>query len=145
MNIFQNTYDQRLQDWYRLRNDIKDSTLQQQCIAIDQWWQKAPLVNHYLHPTSKRDWPGPWELLSENTYCLYARGLGMIYTLTILGIKDVDFVEATNDNSEDVVLVLVDRAKYIMNYWPDTVVNNLLDDFTIRKHIDISSIIKKIG
>lgn len=145
MNIFQVDYQIRLQSWYDLREEIKKLDLQTQCVFIDNWWQKCPLVTHYLHPDFTNEWPGPWELLVENNYCTYARGLGMIYTLLLLGINNIDFVEAKDDNNEDVVLVLVDNAKYIMNYWPNTVVNNCLQDFKIERQIDIVPIITKIG
>jgi hypothetical protein len=69
----------------------------------------------------------------------------MIYTLLLLGIKDIDFCLGKDDNSEDVVLVLVDNAKYIMNYWPDTVISNTLKDFKIVSNIDLKTIITKIG
>lgn len=63
----------------------------------------------------------------------------------LLGINNVDFVEAIDYNRENVVLVLVDDAKYVMNYWPDSVLNTSLADFTVTKQINISSIKKKIG
>jgi hypothetical protein len=90
-------------------------------------------------------WPGPWELISDNQYCYYARALGIVYTLLLLGINDVDFVEAKDYNDTEVVLVLVDNAKYIMNYWPDMVVNNNLSEFNITKRIDIETLKRKIG
>lgn len=144
MNIFQTTYDQRLQNWYELRSKIKNSDVKTICVEVDKWWQKAPLVNHYLHEDCQDIWPGPWELLCENTYCNMARGLGMIYTLCLLGIKEVEFHKAKDYNNEDVVLVLVDSAKYILNYWPDTVLNNSLQDFTLLKRIELSNILEKI-
>lgn len=145
MNIFQGNYELRLKSWYQLRQEISELDRQNQCIRIDDWWQKCPLVNHYLHPDFMFEWPGPWELISENNYCVYARALGMVYTLLLLGINDIDIVDAKDDNNEDVVLVLVDDAKYILNYWPDTVVNNCLQDFKITKRHDLAHIIKKIG
>lgn len=144
MNIFQLTYDQRLQNWYELRNKIKDFDTKTKCVEVDNWWQKAPLVNHYLHEDFQEIWPGPWELLCENNYCTIARGLGMVYTLHLLGIKDIAFAKAKDYNSEDVVLVLVDNAKYILNYWPDTVLNNSLHEFTLLKCIELSNILEKI-
>ena len=69
----------------------------------------------------------------------------MIYTLLLLGITDIDFCLGKDDNSEDVALVLVDNAKYIMNYWPDTVISNKLKDFKIVSNIDLKTIITKIG
>jgi hypothetical protein len=69
----------------------------------------------------------------------------MIYTLLLLGVKEIDFVEAKDYNNNDVVLVLVDNAKYVLNYWPNTVVNINLKEFTIQKRINIDSLRRKIG
>ena len=145
MNTFQSSYDNRLQSWYNLRNQIKSLDLTQQCVEIDKWWQQAPLINHYLHPTDLPTWPGPWELLVENTYCTLARGLGMCYTLLLMDIADIEFVLATDSQGDDVSLVLVDNAKYILNYWPDTVISNNLKDFKVVQKLDITIINKKIG
>ena len=145
MNVFQLNYNTRLQNWYDLRQTLQNADNATKCLEIDKWWQPAPLVNHYLHPHEVEVWPSPWELLNDNEYCHLARGLGMIYTLLLLGIKDIDFCLGKDDNSEDVVLVLVDNAKYIMNYWPDTVISNKLKDFKIVSNIDLKTIITKIG
>ena len=145
MNIFQSSYEARLQDWFQLRESVSKLTLQEQCVTVDKWWQRAPLVNHYLHPHDIDKWPDPWELLSENTYCELARALGMCYTLLLLGVSSVEMVLAKNETSEDVVLVLVDNAKYVMNYWPDTVISNNLNDFKVVEKIDITKITDRIG
>ena len=68
-----------------------------------------------------------------------------LYTLSLLGIKDVDLCPATDYNNVDVVLVLVDNAKYIMNYWPQSVLNTQLDKFTNVKYIDIQKLHNKIN
>ncbi len=145
INVFQLNYDARLQNWYDLRQKLQHSDITTKCIEIDKWWQSAPLVNHYLHPHDVGNWPNPWELLSENTYCSIARAIGMCYTLLLLDTSDVELVLARNDTGEDVVLVLVDNAKYILNYWPDTVLNNNLRDFQVVEKIDIKRIKDKIG
>jgi hypothetical protein len=133
-----------LQSWYQLRTDICNLSLSQKCIEIDKWWQAAPLVNHYLHHQEVSAWPGPWELLNDNEYCYLARGLGMIYTLLLLGIDDIDFCIATDDNSEEVAIVTVNRAKYVLNYWPDSVLNNNLAEFKVVHKIDIDKIKTKL-
>lgn len=115
------------------------------CMKVDKFWQECPLVNHYLHPADIVDWPTPWELLSDNNYCLYARALGMAYTLLLLGIENIDFVDAIDDNSENVCLVLVDNAKYILNYHPNMVVNMKLSDFSDIRYLDLTTLYKKIG
>ena len=144
MNVFQLNYDSRLRSWYELRTAVESLDTKNKCIEIDKWWQKAPLVNHYLHILDIETWPGPWDLLVENTYCTVARALGMCYTLSLVGITDIKMVEATDRMSEDLVLVLVDNAKYVLNYWPDTVISNNSIDFTVKRNINITDLNKKL-
>lgn len=143
-NVFQSNYDARLKSWYDLRAKVESFDIREKCVEIDAWWQHAPMVNHYLHPKDTLNWPGPWELLVDNTYCTITRGLGICYTLVLTGVEAIDFCQGKDDNDEDVMIVLVDNAKYILNYWPDTVLNNCLEDFTVTHRIDISGVIKKI-
>jgi hypothetical protein len=145
MNAFQLEFYTRLRAWNNLRTDLIHLPLHEKCTEVDKFWQQCPATAHYLHPVDIDSWPDPWQLLDDNMYCPYARALGMIYTLVMLGISDIDLVDATDHNSIDVVLVLVDRAKYVLNYWPHTVVNNKLGDFTITKKYNIIPIIQKTG
>lgn len=144
-NVFLLDYESRLRSWCRLRSELSKSSLQNICIAVDKFWQCVPINNHYLHPDYIQDWPDPWTLLFDNNYCTYSRALGMIYSLFLLDTKKIELVEAKDDNSNEVVLVLVNNAKYVLNYWPDTVVNNLVTDFEITRTLNISPLIKKIG
>lgn len=145
MNTFLKDYRSRLTSWARLRDELTVSDIECICIEVDKFWQQCPLVNHYLHPADVEDWPSPWELINDNNYCLYARGLGMVYTLMLLGIENIDFVDAIDDNSENVCLVLVDNAKYILNYHPNMVVNMKLSDFSDIRYLDLTTLYKKIG
>ena len=144
INVFQLNYDSRLKSWYELRKSIEKADVATKCVEIDKWWQHAPLVTHYLHPKDKQAWPGPWDLLVDNQYCNIARGLGMIYTLLLSGIEDIDFCIALDDNSEEVAIVIVDRVKYVLNYWPDSVLNINLQDFKVIQTIDITDIKTKL-
>lgn len=143
MNEFQLDYYSRLRAWHNLRENLKTATIEQICVEVDKFWQRSPISNHYLHPVDITSWPDPWQLLDDNLYCNYSRALGMIYTLVLLGIKDIELVDGTDYNSNTVVLVLVDRAKYLLNYWPNTVLNNKLQDFTINRRYDLTTIITK--
>ena len=69
----------------------------------------------------------------------------MVYTLVLLGIKDIDFLSAKDYNNIDIVLATVDNAKYVMNYWPNSVVNTELSEFTDIKYINIDILKNKIG
>jgi len=145
MNHFLQDFSSLLQDWRNLRDNLRDKDLSTIAVEVDRFWQQAPLVNHYLHPDYMPLWPDPWQLIYDNNYCVYARALGIIYTLLLMGTKNIALVDAKDDNSEQVVLVLVDNAKYILNYWPNTVLNNHLSDFDIIKEYDLSPLYTKIG
>jgi hypothetical protein len=144
-NVFILDYAARLKAWSELRAKLAGLPLQSKCIEVDKFWQSVPTQTYYLHIDYIKDWPTPWELISDNLYCNYARALGMIYTLLLTGTKNIELVEAKDDNSNEVVLVLVDDAKYVLNYWPGTVVNNLIADFQIIRTLDISPLHYKIG
>jgi hypothetical protein len=145
INDFQNDFYTRLRSWNALREKLTDCDIAEQCIETDRFWQQCPMSNHYLHPHEMDKWPDPWQLLDDNLYCSYARALGMVYTLRLLGIKDVDLVDCLDYNNENVVLVLVDNAKYLLNHWPNTVLNNKLQDFKVVRRYDLSHILKKTG
>ena len=145
VNVFLLDYYTRLREWFKLKESLVDQDTSTICVEVDRFWQRVPITTHYLHPADTPDWPTPWELISDNTYCRYARGLGMVYTLMLLGVKNIDFVDAIDDNSENVCLVLVDNAKYILNWYPESVVNTCLTEFTSINKIDITPLKKKIG
>ena len=140
MNIFQDTYDNRLRSWRDLRTKTKTLPIDQACVEIDRWWHQVPLINHHLHWNDTENWPDPWTLLSENTYCTLTRALGTCYTLLMNGINNIELVTATDEQCEEHYLVLVDGAKYTLNWWPDSVLNTSLEQFTILRRIAISSI-----
>lgn len=145
INIFLLDYNTRLREWHNLRENLKESSIEIICVEVDKFWQQTPLLKHYLHPADTPDWPNPWELISDNDYCLYARGLGIIYTLMLLGVENIDFVNAIDYTGDNVCLVLVDSAKYVLNWHPDSVLNTSLSNFTNIKKLDIIPLQKKIG
>jgi hypothetical protein len=139
MNIFQLPYESRLKAWHDLKEEVKDLSLLEKSIKIDSFWQKAPVVNHYLHTFDIANWPNPWELLVENQYCSVARALGICYTFYMIGIKDFELVEAKDNMGNELPLVLVEK-KYVLNYWPNTVTTNNISDFTLNRAISISQL-----
>lgn len=144
MNSFQLSFPELLSEWSNLRKRIKSLPVQQQCIAIDDWWQQAPLINHHLHWQDEQNWPDPWSLLSENTYCTLTRAVGMCYTLLMNDITDVELMFARDMNAEEHYLVIVDKPKYVMNWWPSTVISNHLSSFQIINSKSLESLKNKI-
>ena len=111
------------------------------CVAINDWWFRAPTVNHYLHPQDIPNWPDPWQLLNDNIYCDLARALGIVYTLLDIdhsAIQTVSLGLTENDN-----LVLVNEGLYILNWAPRTVLNIQSQEFKIKKTISSEVLIQK--
>jgi len=117
------TFDQRLRAWYTLRESAQTLPVESALTAINTWWFQCPWQPYYLHWDDQSTWPDPWQLLSDNCYCDLARGLGILYTITLLDREDLMsaslILSQTGHN-----LVLVDQTKYILNWEADTVVNN---------------------
>lgn len=120
--IWPATFDQRLSAWYHLRQTAQNLPALQALESINTWWFNCPWQPYYLHWDDQPSWPDPWELLSDNIYCEVARGLGILYTISLLDRADLasaSLVLTANGHN----LVLVDQTKYILNWDPDTVVN----------------------
>jgi hypothetical protein len=144
MNPFQNPYLARLQEWRDLRERVVTLPISSVCVEIDRWWQQAPLINHHLHWQDQANWSDPWTMLSENLYCPLTRAVGMCYTILMTTTVHMELVHARDRQSEDHYLVLVDDAKYIMNWWPNSVLSTRLDEFNIISSKNLESIKTKI-
>lgn len=111
----------RLASWNELRKQAVNLDKIQALDAINTWWFKTPWIPYHLHWDDRADWPDPWQLLDDNIYCGLARGLGIMYTITLIDhpdIQDAVLIEVGSDN-----LVLIDNEKYILNWDPETIVN----------------------
>lgn len=120
------TVDQRLQAWYQLRQSVQNLPAQSALQQINQWWFRTPWRPYYLHWDDQNTWPDPWQLLSDDIYCDLARGLGILYTITLLERSDLTPASLVLTQAGH-NLVLVDQPKYILNWESDTVVNNNLE------------------
>jgi hypothetical protein len=120
--MWPNTFQLRLDAWANLRTQIQTQNAEQALNSINQWWFNAPWRAYHLHWDDYESWPDPWELLSDNFYCDVARGLGMLYTISLLDHADLTDAELVL-TSEGHNLVLVNKRKYILNWDQDVIVN----------------------
>ena len=117
------TFEQRLHAWGVLRETVQHAPLDQAVAEINSWWFRTPWRAYHLHWDDQSKWPDPWELLSDNIYCDLARGLGIMYTISLLNradMADAELVLAEDGTN----LVLVAKEKYILNWDRDSIVNN---------------------
>ncbi len=122
--IWPNTFAARLESWNLLRDQCSNLPVESALQNINSWWFRAPWRPYYLHWDDQATWPDPWQLLSDDMYCELARGLGILYTITLLDRADLAPVELIL-TEDDVNLVRVAKEKYILNWATDTVVNTI--------------------
>ena len=116
------TFGDRLSSWNLLRDQCQNFSAESALSQINTWWFNAPWRPYYLHWDDQAKWPDPWQLLSDDIYCEVARGLGILYTITLLDRADLAPVELVLTESGH-NLVLVTKEKYILNWESDTIVN----------------------
>jgi len=129
------TYQERLADWVRLRQAAAALEQPEQLMLINDWWFRAPIVNHSILWQNARSWPTPWHLLNNNGYCELARALGIVYTIMLVeNYTDLKIIQTTQDN-----LVQVDHGKYILNWAPGEMLNTHSTPITTVKNMIDSS------
>jgi len=131
--MWAHTFPERLTAWAQLRTQAAVLPPAQALAAINAWWFQTPWRPYHLHWDDQESWPDPWQLLDDNVYCGLARGLGIMYTITMLDrseLQDAVMFESGCDN-----LVLVDKSKYILNWDSATVVNTSPDVTISRRHV----------
>ena len=131
--MWQPRFDDRLLEWRELRNKSAQLSLKDALVTVDQWWQRAPLTNHYLHLDEYEKWPLPWDLLADDVYCDLAKCLGIVYTLILIKHEDIQSIRILQ--LEDFYAVEV-NSSYILNYIPNEIVNtNTLPDLRIKRSL----------
>ena len=143
--MWQSHSEKRLVAWVDLRNSCKENpNLDEVITIIHDWWQQAPMVLRYLHCDLIDDWPDPWDLIAENTYCSLAKCLGMCYTIRMLDRQDVDDVCILEIDNNDYI-VRLNKGLYCLNWNIDKVVNmKQLENIEITRNIDSAVFVHKI-
>jgi hypothetical protein len=116
------TFRSRLAGWNILRDQCQHLPVESALEDINAWWFRAPWIPYYLHWDEQQSWPDPWQLLRDNVYCEVARGLGILYTVSLLDREDMAPVRLIlTENGTN--LVQVAKEKYILNWEADGIVN----------------------
>lgn len=115
-------FSDRLDSWHGLRVAAQSQPLEQALGLINAWWFKSPWQAYYLHWDDQKKWPGPWELLSDNVFCEVARGLGILYTISMLDHPEITSATLVLTD-EGYNLVQVNKEKYTLNWDKDNIVN----------------------
>lgn len=137
--MWKTTYQERLLDWYQLRQRCERYNKEQAFYAINNWWWSAPMINRAIHWNDYPEWPGPWDLLLNDGYCELAKALGIVYTIMMIDnalYSNLELARVENDN-----LVLIDHGKYILNWAPDEILNIDSNPLSIIRSVDSGSLV----
>jgi len=127
------SYEDALSEWSALRTQTSDLELADALHTIQNWWQHAPLVEHYLHVADYEDWPLPWDLLADNTFCDLAISLGMCYTLLLIKHKDINSLCICQTANYSVVDI--NGGQYTLNDQPGSITSDI-DESEYKYSID---------
>jgi hypothetical protein len=135
----------RLSIWFSFRRRLNRLPFEQAVQEVNAFWQRAPISNQYYCCDMINDWPDPWQLLVDNTYDNIARGLGMLYTITLTKHNpDVEFLcIRSKEKSCEEALVWINQGKYVLNWDLDISVNTTLqlDTYNIINRINAQDLI----
>jgi hypothetical protein len=137
------TFAERLESWTQLRQQASTTDVESALCQINSWWFQTPWRAYHLHWDDIKDWPDPWQLLSDDIYCPLARGLGILYTITLLDRADLQDSVLTEFDSDN--LVLVNKKKYILNWDANSIVNIKPTQSRTRHSLTQEQIKQKIG
>jgi len=128
--------DERIVHWRDFRKSLEELSLEQAITQTAEFWARAPFVPYNLDPDKPNEWPDPWTLIYENTYCDIAKCLGIVYTISLTGHRtelDVEFrVYEDSKTRYRYNLAWINRGKYILNMTDGEILNNTQFDKTLK-------------
>lgn len=106
--------EERILIWRNFKQDLKELTPENKLKAVAKWWADAPLINSSINIDFPSEWPTPWELIYEGTFCQCSIAYLMQQTLLMVDWpEDIELMFV--DNTHDQLLVLVTGDK-VLNY-----------------------------
>ena len=118
--MFNKKYEDRLVLWRDFRNSLEhaDDPIQS---AID-FYRFAPVVSMSVDPYTPSNWPDPWELLEENTYCEFGKILAICYSLQLTDRLSHETFEIhiTQDRVKSATYYLLYVGDRVIGYHGDT-------------------------
>ena len=137
--MFQKKPEDRLRSWREFRSVLDQLPLEQALAQTVEFWTRAPFVPYNLDYRNQENWPDPWTLIDENSYCDIAKCLGIVYTITLSKHRkdlDIEFrVYKDPESGYEYNLAWINRGKYILNMVDGEIVNNKQFDKTLKlKH-----------
>lgn len=120
MEIWFTDKQTRLAAWREWREHLSKFPPDQQLEQIAHWWKFVPLVNKSIDQWREETWPTPWELVGQGEFCVNGQGLGIFYTMVLLGL-DCDLILAQVDLETRLMVITPDKK--LLNYYDGDVID----------------------
>lgn len=140
--MWSENFNTKLLQWHQLKNDCRHCDLVTCLKSINQWWLHTPWCAYYLHWDDEKNWPDPWQLLENQQFCALARGLGILYTISMIDREDLQDAILVDHGADN--LVQVHGGKYILNWNVDDIVNIRPDPMAITRSVSQQVLKSKI-
>jgi hypothetical protein len=108
--------DERIRLWKKLRENIKDISIDLQLEQVAKFCSTMPFSSRTIDYYSSENWPTPWEILFHGTFCTSSISLLIFYTLALLPNKETVELFLVEDK-EDIYLLPVVNNHYVLNYY----------------------------
>jgi hypothetical protein len=120
--------------WKKLREDLEKEPLDKRLSEVAKFCSRMPFGSRTLDYYTPKEWPTPWEILCNGSFCTSSISLMMYYTIILL--PDSPNIELLLVEDEDGIylLPLVDNH-YVLNY----------ELGQISTYSDIEKLIKVLG
>ena len=87
---------------------------------IAYWWKMVPMSDNTIDIWDDKSWPTPWELITFSSFCYPSRGLGIYYTLSLIG-RESELILAQKDGETTLLVKLEDKK--LLNYYEGEVLD----------------------
>jgi len=107
--------DERLRLWKKLREDLKELTLENQLSETAKFCASIPFGSRTLDYYSPSDWPTPWEILFYGSFCTSSISLLMYYTFILTPVDAIVELHLVEDD-DGIYLLPVINNQFVLNY-----------------------------
>ncbi len=107
--------EERLHLWKKHRESIRGLDLNAQLTEIAKFCFDMPFGSRTLDYYTPEDWPTPWEILFNDSFCTSSISLLMVYTLILLdATADVELLLV--EDADGIYLLPIIQDQFVLNF-----------------------------
>lgn len=129
--------EEKLRLWKKMRDDIREFSLQDQLGMIARFCSTIPFGARTLDYYAPMSWPTPWEILFYSSFCTSSISLLIFYTLILLPSEKKVSLFLVEDENGIFLLPVVDD-QFVLNYELGLVskLSNIEEEFKILQRYE---------